>query len=442
MEILIKALQFFLSLTMLVMIHELGHFLTARMFRIRVEKFYIFFDPWFSLFHFKRGDTEYGMGWLPLGGYVKIAGMIDESMDKEQLKQEPKPWEFRTKPAWQRFCVMVAGVVMNFLMAFVIYCGISYTWGTSYIDNEDIRWGYNFNDGAKELGFQDGDRIVTINGEKVENYATIASRILLADSDTQIEVTNGGIPRTVAISYDALNEVRSHEENFAAFATPRMPFIIDSLASPTALASGLQRGDRIMGIVGERPEDDFLKYDSLLMRHAGKTIALWVERPGEMDMQIEVPVNAEGKIGVIVAMPFQPRTKRYSLLESIPAGARMTGNVIRNYWNQLKLLVMPDTGLYKQVGGFIAIANIFPDSWDWLNFWNMTAFLSIALGVMNIIPIPGLDGGHTLFTLWEMITRRRPSDKFLEIMQYIGLAIILAIFILANGNDVLRFIIK
>ncbi len=437
MDILIKAVQFFLSLSLLVAIHEFGHFIAARIFKIRVEKFYIFFDPWFSLFKFKRGDTEYGIGWVPLGGYVKIAGMIDESMDKEQMSLPPKRDEFRSKPAWQRFCVLVAGVVMNILLAFVIYCGISYAWGSSYVANDDIRWGYNFNEAGERLGFRDGDRIATIQGEKIDNIASILSKIILAEEDLQVVVVRDGSRVKLDIPYDDLNALRSGgEKAYAGLYAPRMPFIIDSVVSESASIAGLVKGDRIVGIDGRR-EEDFAKYDSLLAMHKSGEAMLSVER-GDRVMNIDVPVNGEGKIGVAVLNPFTVRTMHYSLLESIPAGARLTGRVINNYWQQLKLIVKPDTGLYKQVGGFIAIANIFPDKWDWQQFWYMTAFLSIILGIMNIIPIPGLDGGHTLFTLWEMITRRKPSDKFLEAAQYIGLILILALVIFANGNDIYR----
>ncbi|MGN0007281.1 MAG: RIP metalloprotease RseP [Alistipes sp.] len=440
MEILIKTIYFFLSLSLLVAIHEFGHFIAARIFKIRVEKFYIFFDPWFSLFKFKRGETEYGVGWVPLGGYVKIAGMIDESMDKEQMKLPPKPDEFRSKPAWQRFFVLIAGVTMNLLLAFVIYCGICYTYGTSYLANEDMQWGYNFNDAGKALGFADGDRIATIDGEAVDNIATIMTKLVLAESDVQVGIVRNGLPRQLTLSYDSLNTLRSDEKAYEGLYVPRMPFIIDSVASPAAAVAGLRHGDRIVGIDGER-EEDFLKYDSLLKLHASGNVLLAVER-GDSICNIDVPVNGEGKIGVTVLNPYQPRTQHYTLLQSIPQGAKLTAKVVGNYWQQLKLIVKPDTGLYKQVGGFIAIANIFPAEWDWFRFWNMTAFLSIILAVMNIIPIPGLDGGHTLFTLWEMITRRRPSDRFLEVAQYVGLVLILALLLFANGNDIFRFIIK
>lgn len=437
MEILVKVVQFFLSLTLLVTVHEFGHFIVARLFRIRVDKFYIFFDWGFSLFKFRRGETEYGLGWLPLGGYCKIAGMVDESMDTEQLKSEPQPWEFRSKPAWQRFFVLIAGVSMNVILAFFIYCGIAYTWGTSYIANDDIVYGYNFNEAAESFGFRDGDRIVSMNGEKIDNIQSISNRIILADGDIEVEVLRNDNPQRFTITYEGINAVRKDSERLAGMISLRMPFIIDSLASQSAIDAGLQCGDRIVGIDGIA-EEDFSAYAPLLTERAGKSAELSIIRNGDT-VKVVAPISAEGKLGVMVrALNITPRTERYSLLQAIPAGARLTGKSIKNYWDQLKLIVKPDTGLYKQVGGFIAIGNIFPSTWDWEQFWSMTAFLSIILAIMNIIPIPGLDGGHTLFTLWEMITRRKVSDKVLEVAQYIGLALILALVLFANGNDIYR----
>ena len=436
MEIVIKVIQFFMSLTLLVAVHEFGHFIVARLFKIRVEKFYIFFDWGFSLFKWKRGETEYGLGWLPLGGYCKIAGMVDESMDKEQLAQPAQPWEFRAKPAWQRFCVLVAGVAMNVVLAFMIYCGISYTWGRSYIANEDMIYGYEFSEDGERLGFRDGDRIVTMGGKPVENINSILSAIILADETSRtIEVVRDGATVSFDMNYDVLNELRG-ENRFEGLYTPLIPFIIDSVYSEGARTAGLAKGDHIVGI-GEQSLPYFNHYPARLKEYAGSEVTLQVVRTGE-PISIAVPVDENGKLGVLNTPFLKPRTRQFSFWESIPAGAELTGRSITNYWNQLKLIVKPDTGLYKNVGGFIAIGNIFPGSWDWHQFWSMTAFLSIILAIMNIIPIPGLDGGHTLFTLWEMITRRKPSDKVLEVAQYIGLVLILALVLFANGNDIYR----
>ena len=438
METVIRIIQFFLSLTLLVTVHEFGHFIVARLFKIRVDKFYIFFDWGFSLFKFRRGETEYGMGWLPLGGYCQIAGMVDENQSSKDLAAEPQPWEFRSKPAWQRFCVLVAGVTMNVILAFIIYCGISYAWGERYLAVEDVNagYGYAFNADGEQLGFVDGDGIVAINGEQMVNSASILSRIILAEKDLNVDIVRDGNPQSITIEYDKVNALRQKPE-FGGFCTVLYPFIIDSVLSNEATEAGLKTNDQVVGIDGI-DEVDFAQYAPLLSQRAGKSAELTVVR-GEEILKILVPVNNEGKIGVsVAALPYTMRTKSFSLLESIPAGARLTARTIENYWSQLKLIVKPDTGLYKQVGGFIAIGKIFPGTWDWFAFWSMTAFLSIILAIMNIIPIPGLDGGHTLFTLWEMITRRKVSDKVLEIAQYIGLFLLLALMLFANGNDIYK----
>lgn len=435
MEILIKAIQFFLSLTLLVTVHEFGHFIVARMFKIRVEKFYIFFDWGFSLFKFRRGDTEYGLGWIPLGGYCKIAGMVDESLDTEGLASEPKPYEYRSKPAWQRFFVLVAGVSMNVILAFLIYCGISYAWGNTYIANEDITIGYTFNEAGHKLGFRTGDRIISIDNEPIDNVAKIPSAVLLAKDNAEVTVVRDHAIQRFNLSAEQLNELRQDERSFAAFCTPRIPFIVDSIASAEAAAAGFQKGDRIIGIDGIE-EEDFLKYNALLTARASKEAQFTVCREADT-LQLTTTLSPEGKIGLYV-LGIAPRQINYSLWEAIPAGAQLTARTIKSYWDQLCLIVKPDTGLYKQVGGFIAIGNIFPSDWDWQRFWSMTAFLSIILAIMNLIPIPGLDGGHTLFTLWEMITGRKVSDRVLEIAQYIGMALILALVLFANGNDIYR----
>lgn len=439
MEILIKILQLFLAFTLLVGIHEFGHFIMARLFHIRVEKFYIFFDPWFSLFKFKRGDTEYGLGWLPLGGYVKIAGMIDESMDTEQMKRPVQPWEFRAKPAWQRFLVMIAGVVMNVLLAIVIYCGICYTWGDSYFSNEDARWGYNFSEAGERLGFRDGDRIVSIDGEPIDNVNGIVSNLIITEGDRTVTVLRDGREEQLVLPLDELIALRKSKE-FERLFTLRMPFLIDSVVSASARTAGLQRGDEIVGIDGTRGFD-YPAAVAQLEAHKGDTVRLDVLRNGT-EVALSAVVSDEGKLGVLAMNPYSLRTQHYGFWESIPAGFRKAGHVLSSYWEQLKLIVQPKTKMYEELGGFIAIGSIFPSVWDWQNFWLTTAFLSIILAVMNILPIPGLDGGHALFTFWEMVTGRKVSDKVLEVAQYVGLMIILFLLLYANGNDIYRFFIK
>ena len=438
MDILIKIIQFFLCFTILVGIHELGHYIMARVFKIRVDKFYIFFDLGFSLFKFRRGHTEYGLGWLPLGGYCKIAGMIDESMDKEFQKQPPQPWEFRSKPAWKRFLVMIAGVVMNVLLAVTIYIGVSYTWGESYFSNEDARWGYNFNETGHSLGFRDGDRLVSIDGGKVENLNTFLNALLITEGDRRVVVERGGEQIELTLPLAELIAMRQNK-GYEKLLIQRMPFLIDSVVAPTA--ARLQKGDEIVGI-DEMRGLDYRGYTDYLKLHAGDSVRLSVVREGGMPVEFKLPVSEEGKLGVFAYNPYKFRTQEYTFWESIPAGFRRAGDMISSYWDQLKMIVQPKTKMYEELGGFLAIGSIFPSTWDWQDFWLKTAFLSIILAVMNILPIPGLDGGHAIFTFWEMVTGRKVSDKVLEGAQYVGLIIILFLLLYANGNDIYRFFIK
>ncbi len=429
-----------MSLSLLVAIHEFGHFIMARIFKIRVEKFYIFFDPWFSLFKFKRGDTEYGLGWLPLGGYVKIAGMIDESMDTEQMKQPEQPWEFRAKPAWQRLLVMIAGVVMNVLLAMMIYTGIRYTHGESYMANEDVRWGYVFNDAGKAMGFRDGDKIISIDGEAIDDVNEIRAKLLLTEGARDIVVERGGEEVTFTIPFEELLSMR-REKAYVDLYSLCVPFIIDSVANEAVAAAGVQAGDEVIAFNGRRFAGVVEATSLLKDEYKGDSVKMSVLRGGEI-CDFKVAVNEEGKIGVMLKTDiFQPRTREFTFLEAIPAGVKLAGESIAEYWQQLKLIFQPKTKMYEELGGFIAIGKIFPSEWDWLRFWSMTAMLSIMLAVLNILPIPGLDGGHALFTLWELITGRKPSDKFLEIMQYIGFLILMALVIYANGNDIYRLFV-
>lgn len=440
MEIVIKVLQFFMSLSLLVAIHEFGHFIMARVFKIRVEKFYIFFDPWFSLFKWKRGDTEYGVGWLPLGGYVKIAGMIDESMDLEQMQAPVQPYEFRAKPAWQRFMVMIAGVVMNILLAMMIYTGIRYAYGESYMANEDVKWGYVFNESAERMGFRDGDKFVSIDGEAIDDVNEVRSKLLLTKEDRRVVVDRAGEQVAFTIPFEQMLEMRRNREYEDLYAL-RLPFFIDSLALASAIDAGLQVGDQVVALNGEETIG-VQEITDKLQQHKSDTVTLTVLRSGVAN-ELVVPINEEGKMGVMFKGDvFQPRTRTFTFFEAIPAGVGLAFDTVADYWQQLKLIFQPKTKMYEELGGFIAIGNIFPSEWDWLRFWTMTAFLSVILAVMNILPIPGLDGGHALFTLWEMITGRKPSDKFLEIMQYIGFAILFALLIYANGNDIYRLFTK
>ncbi|MFR9603332.1 MAG: RIP metalloprotease RseP [Rikenellaceae bacterium] len=437
MEILVKVVQFFLCFTLLVGIHEFGHFIAARIFKIRVEKFYIFFDPWFSIFKIKKGDTEYGLGWLPLGGYCKIAGMIDESMDKEQMAQPAKEDEFRSKPAWQRLIVMLAGVTLNIVLAIMIYIGVSYTWGDKYFANEDAKWGYNFSEAGHDLGFEDGDKFISIGGEVIDNTDKIPSLMILADSDREVIVERGGEEVSLTIGLDKLVELRK-EKGYMDLFELRMPFIIDSVARPSA--AELMRGDEIVAFGGQRMVS-YSDYRAALSGAKDSVVVLSVLRSGE-EVDVSVAVDSEGVIGVTVLNPYTLRTQKYTLLESIPAGFRKAGSTVSSYWEQIRLIVQPKTKMYEELGGFVAIGNMFSNVWNWYDFWLKTAFLSIVLAVMNVLPIPGLDGGHSLFTLWEIITGRKPSDKFLERAQYVGMILLLTLLLYANGNDFYRLLFK
>ena len=365
METLIKIIQLFMAFTLIVGLHEFGHFIMARVFGIRVEKFYIFFDPWFSLFKIKRGDTEYGLGWLPLGGYVKIAGMIDESMDTEQMKQPVQQDEFRAKPAWQRFLVMIAGVVMNVILAVAIFCGISYAWGESYFDNADARWGYNFNEAGHALGFEDGDRFVTIDGEPVGDINGVVNALLLTSEGRTVTVERGGTETTFEIPFGKLLEMRK-SEGYKNLFTLRQPVIVDSLTERAA-GSGLVRGDEITAADGTDVRGDYALFTKMLGERRDSTVVLTVLRGGAA-VELTAAVGGDGKIGFTLANPYEARTRHYTLLQAIPAGVKRTGKMIASYWQQLKLIFQPKSRMYEELGGFIAICSIFPSEWNWPDF--------------------------------------------------------------------------
>ena len=433
--ILIKAVQFFASLSLLVLIHEFGHYITARIFKIRVEKFYIFFNPWFTLYKRKFGETEYGIGWLPLGGYVSLSGMIDESMNTEQMQQPAQPWEFRTKPAWQRLIVMLAGITMNVLFAMFIYSMMLFTWGEKYYHSDDITYGYVYNESAKALGFEDGDKIVAIDGEKIANINDIRKRLIIADQNREVQIERAGTEQTITIELEKLVAMRE-DQSIIDFYDIRLPFEVESISLPSAEEAGIMPGDRVIS-VGNTPVTDFMQGRELLGQYKGRNADIDIVRNGCDTLRLSVPINNEAQMGVMVKM-IEPRTAEYGFFESIPAGIKRGAQELSSYWQQLKMIVNPETKTYKEVGGFISIGSIFPETWNWQSFWSLTAFISIALAIMNLLPIPGLDGGHALFTLWEIITRRKPSDKFLEIMQYIGLALLFLLLIYANGNDIIK----
>ena len=330
---------------------------------------------------------------------------------------------------------MIAGVTMNLILAFLIYTGICYTHGQSYMAAEDARWGYAFNDAAKDMGFRDGDKVMEIDGQPIEDVNDIRAMLLLTEGDRHVTIERDGRSEQFTIPFDKLLEMR-RQKSYMDLYVLRLPFIVDSVASPSAAAAGLQAGDEVVACNGTA-NVDVPAITDILTRSKGDTVTFDVKR-GDERLTMRVPVDGNGKVGVLLGNPYQLRTRHYTFLQSFPAGARLAGETIADYWQQLKLIFQPKTKMYEELGGFIAIGNIFPAEWDWLRFWNMTAFLSIMLAVLNILPIPALDGGHALFTLWEMLTGRKPSDKFLEVMQYIGFFLLLALVIYANGNDIYR----
>lgn len=441
MDIIVKVVQFILCFSLLVFVHEMGHFLFAKLFKIRVEKFYLFFNPGFSLFKFTFKGTEYGMGWIPFGGYVSISGMIDETKGASELASEPQPYEFRSKPAWQRLLVMVGGVMMNIITAIVIFTFMSYTHGTSYIKSSDVVDGYAFSQTAKDLGFKDGDNFISVNGESFDNYKKYREAIIINDSPW-IDVDRGGETVRIQLSNEDVPALIEDQIIYEL----RLPFGIDSVIIDGGMhKAGIMVGDSIISINNQK-----IKYfDQLqLMGEQNKDkeviIVAHIKATGAVDT-LTIKLSEEGKFGFA---PFiKPITNyykiteiSYSFLESIPEGFRRVGSMVVSYIKQLKMIFNPETEAYKSVGSVLTMGNLFPPVWDWLFFWNITALFSVILAVMNILPIPALDGGHVVFLLYEVITRRKPSDKFMERMQTIGFFIILGIMVLALWNDITKFL--
>ena len=439
----LQAAYLIFSLSILVIIHEFGHYITAKWFKCRVEKFYLFFDPWFSIFKKKVGNTEYGIGWLPLGGYVKIAGMVDESMDKEQLKQPPQPWEFRSKPAWQRLIIMLAGVIMNVLLAFFIYAMILYTWGETKLPIENAKYGIWVTDSLMyNIGLKNGDKIKAVNGEPVKYFDDIPAKVLLGK---QITVERNGKEENINVPVNMIEQLVEKKGKRTTLVMPRTPLIIgeyDAKDTSNAKRAGLKGYDKIVK-ADSTPVTFFDELAGYLANKKGDTVTLSVER-NHQPLAIKVLVDNNGKIGLNGFSGdqydslgiFKQETKNYSLLASFPAGVKKTGEQLNFYIQQFKLILNPETGAYKGLGGFKTMASIFPSTgWNWEAFWKITAFFSIILAFMNLLPIPALDGGHVVFTLVEMVTGRKPSEKFLEYAQIAGMIILFALMLFANGND-------
>ena len=441
-EVGIKAGQLLLSLSILVVLHEFGHYITARWFKCRVEKFFLFFDPWFSLVKKKVGDTIYGIGWLPLGGYVKISGMIDESMDKEQMKLPPQPWEFRSKPAWQRLIVMLGGVIMNILVAFVIYAFILMVWGDKKEPSSSMKFGVHIGDSTlMKIGFKNGDKIIGVDGNEVYDLTRFKKKLITA---SQVQLERDGKPLVINLPENFVGQlVQNKNQKRTGFIEPRIPAMIARINdTSSAYKAGLRKNDVIVGIDSIR----FSFFDELadiLETKKNKTVLITVNRQG-VDTSFVSTINGEGQIG------FNPygtmrqldslgwlrfEVNKYNFLPAFPAGVKMTFTELRDYIAQFKTILNPSSGGYKAVGGFKTMGSIFSPVWDWESFWRLTAMLSVILAFMNMLPIPGLDGGHVMFTLWEMITGRKPNDKFMEYAQIAGFVILIALMLYANGND-------
>ncbi|TDE46725.1 RIP metalloprotease RseP [Flavobacterium rhamnosiphilum] len=445
MDIVIKLSQFLLSLSLLIILHELGHFIPAKLFKTRVEKFYLFFDVKYSLLKKKIGETEYGIGWLPLGGYVKISGMIDESMDKEQMALPPQPWEFRSKPAWQRLIIMLGGVTVNFILAFIIYIGMAFAYGDTYIANEDLKDGLLIESPVMNtVGFKTGDHIVSVDGEKIVKFDNdLTMKVIMAK---EVLIERDGAQQAIKMPNNFVDQLS--KQGKSTLLDIRRPFVIGSVTDGSK-NTALQPKDIVVALNGQ-PTKYFDQVKTVLENNKNKTITATVLRD-QKEVQVPIIISKEGKLGVqpgglgmesLEKLGYYKVSKQeFGFLESIPVGITKGKDQLVGYGKQLKMIFSPSTGAYKQVGGFKAIFDIFPNTWSWQVFWNITALLSIMLGVMNLLPIPALDGGHVMFLLYEIISGKKPSDKFLENAQMVGFVLLITLLLFANGNDIYKAIV-
>jgi regulator of sigma E protease len=445
MDLFIKLSQFLLSLSLLIILHELGHFIPAKLFKTRVEKFYLFFDVKYSLLKKKIGDTEYGIGWLPLGGYVKISGMIDESMDKEQMALPPQPWEFRSKPAYQRLIIMLGGVTVNFILAFIIYIGMAFAYGDTYIANSDFQDGVLIeNQAMLNTGFKTGDKIISVDGQKIAKYdddtnmkIIMAKKVLIERNGSQLEIQ---------MPIDFIDQLSKFEKS--TLVGIRTPFVISGV-SEESVNTALAPKDLVLALNGQKTKY-FDEVQTILENNKGKTISAVVLRD-QQETPLDISIDKDGKLGVALGRLsidnleklgyYKISKQEFSFMESIPVGIIKGKDQVVGYGKQLKMIFSPSTGAYKQVGGFKAIFDIFPSTWSWEVFWKITALLSIMLGVMNLLPIPALDGGHVMFLLYEIISGKKPSDKFLENAQMVGFVLLITLLLFANGNDIYKSIV-
>lgn len=439
MSVAIKAGQFILSFSILVVLHELGHFLPARWFKCRVEKFYLFFNPWFSLWKKQKGETEYGIGWVPFGGYVKIAGMMDESMDKSQLNSPPQPWEFRSKPAWQRLIIMVGGVVVNILLAIFLFVMIMFVWGEQYLPAKNLKYGVVALELGKKVGIQHGDHIVAIDGKPVDNFGTLEAEILLSEAK-KITVERNGTTLQLDLPSDFANTLNKNK--LEGFVDARFPVIVDTVSKEAVFSlNRFEKNDQLISFNGV-PFTYYHEFDSLKQNIKNQVVPVKVLR-GADTVDVKVLVNEYGKLGFGFKTPaalFGTVTKKYDIISAIPAGYNKCIETLGRYVAGLKQLVTGKVNANDSLGSVISIGNTFPGVWDWERFWTLTAVFSIILAFMNILPIPALDGGHALFTLVEMITGRKPSDKFMEYAQMAGMILLLGLMAYALGLDFWRLL--
>jgi regulator of sigma E protease len=442
-HVLLQASQLLLALSILIVLHEFGHYITARWFKCRVEKFFLFFDPWFALVKKKVGDTVYGIGWLPLGGYVKISGMMDESMDKEAMKLPPKDYEFRSKPAWQRLIIMLGGVIMNVLVAFFLYAMILFIWGEKKTPNASVKNGIWVTDSLMhEMGFRNGDKVISVNGDSIKYFGDLQTKILIGGRKVLLE--RNGENKELSLPVNLIEKLIENRGKKRQLILERTPTIMGEFTKKdTSLAkqAGVKQWDRILA-VNSIPVSFFDEVNTIVQHYKNRQVQLAVLR-GSDTLSFTCKVNGDGLIGMRFLEDKQYDSlgvytvikQKFGFFESFPAGVRKTGQQLQFYIDQFKLILNPETGAYKGVGGFKAMGSIFPPVWDWEAFWRITAFLSIILAFMNLLPIPALDGGHVMFTLYEMITRRKPNEKFLEYAQMVGMILLLGLMLYANGND-------
>ena len=435
----VKAGQFILSFSILIVLHELGHFLTAKRFGCRVEKFYLFFNPWFSLFKRKKGETEYGLGWIPLGGYVKISGMIDESMDREQMKLPPQPYEFRSKPAWQRLIIMLGGIIVNVILAIVIFIAITWKWGDEYLPPQNAKYGIAADSLGVSMGLMDGDVVYKVGGDSVKDEFKVTPQILTTDANTITVLRDG---KEVQLDVPATMIKSLNKSKGADFISIRFPGIIDEFAKESnAQKANLKKGDRLIG-VDSIATPYFQDFQRVIRKRKNSDVKVVVLR-GTDTVNIVVRVNEDGKIGVqpvtdVQKLGLETKVKKYSFIQSIPAGFSRCWKTLSNYMTGLKQIFTGRVAAKDSLGSVFSIGSIFPSQWDWQGFWTLTAVFSIVLAFMNVLPVPGLDGGHALFTIYEMTTGRKPSDKFMEYAQIVGFVLLLSLMAYAMGLDIWR----